>query len=168
MPTIQKILLAIACAALLTSPAAAQPSMLEVQVQEMRTAAGSIRHRVSVYPAWGRRNPRGGPMFGADVGMSDLFVYVPDPDFTPARDQNSDTKFVVGFQHASGRIPWGTARFTTLKRGEPFCSRIRELPVSQMTELQAQWLGNKLDCRVNREVSRRQPVGLRTCSCMFR
>ena len=161
-----RVLLVLA-ALLFTSPAAGQ-SLLDVQVQEIRTAAGTVQHMVSVSPSWGTRNPRGGPMFGVDVGVADLFVYVPDPDFTPASDQDADVKFIVGCTHESGRIPWGTPGFTPLERGEPFCSRMRELPVSQLTELQAAWLGSTLDCQVNREVSRRQPVGLRTFSCLFR
>ena len=105
-------------------------------------------------------------MFASDVGTFDLFVYVADPDMTP--DQDPDARFIFGCKHGSGRITWGTRRFVALERGEPFCSRMRELPVSRITELQAAWLGNRLDCQVNREASRSQPVGLRTFSWLFR
>ena len=52
----------------------------------------------------------------SDVGTADLFVYVPDPDFSPTRDQNADTKFMVGCTHESGRIPWGRPGFTRLNK----------------------------------------------------
>ena len=163
-------LLLVAPAALfaVTAPASSQsPHMLAVQVQEVGVA-GELQHRVSVLPRWRRPISWNGPFFGTDVGPADLFVYVGDPDFTPGRDQGEDVRYLGGCTHESISIPWGTDRYANLRREDYFCDQIREPPVSQITELRAMWLGNMMDCYVDREVSRRQPAGIRTFSCVFR
>ncbi|MDE2761275.1 MAG: hypothetical protein OXK74_00650 [Gemmatimonadota bacterium] len=140
--------------------ASAQTPDLQVEVHD-KAGAGGNHHEVRVRPTWGGTG-RPGPMFGTDIGQADLHVYIPES--LPATEV---ADYLAGCQYLSVKIPWGTDGFVALA-SDALCEKYADAPeVADLDEIRAMWLGQWLDCPVNRAVSRNQPKGVRTYWCTF-